>query len=361
MYSTDIASAVGFYTISIPFFTQNHPLLTGNESQRLTYYYTYGRMLLKLAEALGRLVLAGRELSRLAGFTARMTELTQVLKDLNNGSYERSMVSNSSIADADIAPCKGQISFQDNIIRFEAVPLVTPNGDVLVRELTFEVKSGCNVLVCGPNGCGKSSLFRILGELWPSWGGKITKPPRGKLFYIPQRPYMTLGTLRDQIIYPHTFEEMKRRGHTDADLQRYLELVQLPYLQVRERGLDAVEDWIDILSGGEKQRIAMARLFYHSPQFAILDGMSITIIMIKASALTITLNILFIFVSECTSAVSVDVEGSMYQYCKKAGITLFTVSHRKSLWKYHEYYLQFDGRGDYEFARIDEAKEQFGS
>lgn len=76
---------------------------------------------------------------------------------------------------------------------------------------------------------------------------------------------------------------MKRRGHTDVDLQRYLELVQLPYLQVRERGLDAVEDWIDILSGGEKQRIAMARLFYHNPQFAILD--------------------------ECTSAVSVDVEG----------------------------------------------------
>lgn len=144
-------------------------------------------MLLKLAEALGRLVLAGRELSRLAGFTARMTELSQVLKDLNNGSYERSMISNSSSADADIAPRRGLIAFQDNIIRFEAVPLVTPNGDVLVRELSFEVKSGCNVLVCGPNGCGKSSLFRILGELWPSWGGKITKPPRGKLFYIPQR------------------------------------------------------------------------------------------------------------------------------------------------------------------------------
>lgn len=331
----DIASVVGFYTISIPFFTKNHPLLSGNDSQRLTYYYTYGRMLLKLAEALGRLVLAGRELSRLAGFTTRMTELTNVLKDLNKGNYERSMVSNSSSADADIAPCTGLISFQDNIIKFEAVPLVTPNGDVLVRELTFEVPSGCNVLVCGPNGCGKSSLFRILGELWPTWGGKITKPPRGKLFYIPQRPYMTLGTLRDQIIYPHTFEEMKRRGRTDADLLRYLELVQLPYLQVRERGLDAVEDWIDVLSGGEKQRIAMARLFYHGPQFAILD--------------------------ECTSAVSVDVEGSMYQYCKKSGITLFTVSHRKSLWKYHEYYLQFDGRGSYEFSRIDESTEEFGS
>lgn len=334
LFFSDIASAVGFYTISIPFFAKDHPILTGDRSLRLTYYYTYGRMLLKLAEALGRLVLAGRELSRLAGFTARMTELTVVLKDLNNGHYQRAMV-NSSSADVDIAPCKGAIVFQDNIIKFDRVPLVTPNGDMLVRELTFEVRSGQNVLVCGPNGCGKSSLFRILGELWPTWGGRLTKPPRGKLFYIPQRPYMTLGTLRDQIIYPHTHEEMKRRGHVDSDLLRYLELVQLPYLQARERGLDAVEDWIDVLSGGEKQRVAMARLFYHSPQFAILD--------------------------ECTSAVSVDVEGSMYQYCKKVGITLFTVSHRKSLWKHHEYFLQFDGRGSYEFGAIDESKDMFGS
>lgn len=319
----------------MPFFTPGHEFTAGPASDRLKNYYTYGRMLVKLAEAIGRLVLAGRELSRLAGFTSRMTELTHVLRDLNAGRYERTMVSNSASADADIAPCRGVISFQDNTIKFDAVPLVTPNGDVLVRELTFEVRSGENVLVCGPNGCGKSSLFRILGELWPSWGGRLTKPPRGKLFYIPQRPYMTLGTLRDQIIYPHTRAEMLRRGNTDASLHEYLGLVQLQYLLGREGGLDSVEDWIDVLSGGEKQRIAMARLFYHAPQFAILD--------------------------ECTSAVSVDVEGSMYDYCKERGITLFTVSHRKSLWKHHEYYLQFDGRGGYEFGPIDANTEQFGS
>uniref|UniRef100_A0A6B2EGR3 Putative peroxisomal long-chain acyl-coa transporter abc superfamily protein n=1 Tax=Phlebotomus kandelakii TaxID=1109342 RepID=A0A6B2EGR3_9DIPT len=331
-----IATIVGFYAVSIPFFTKDHPLLTGGpEGDRLRKYYTFGRMLVKLAEAIGRLVLAGRELSRLAGFTQRMTELKSVLVDLNQGKYERTMVSNSSSADGEIGVGRGIISFQDNLIRFDQVPLVTPNGDILVKELTFEVKSGMNVLVCGPNGCGKSSLFRVLGELWPMWGGKMTKPPRGKLFYIPQRPYMTLGTFRDQIIYPHTHEEMLRRGRSDEDLLSYLDLVQLSYLQVREKGLDAIEDWIDVLSGGEKQRIAMARLFYHSPQFAILD--------------------------ECTSAVSVDVEGSMYQYCRKVGITLFTVSHRKSLWKHHEYYLQFDGRGSYEFAPIDSSTQEFGS
>lgn len=293
-------------------------------------------MLVKLAEAMGRLVLAGREMSRLAGFTTRMDELIRVLKDINGGKYERTMVSNSASADADIGVGKGIISFQDNIIRFDKVPLVTPNGDLLVKELTFEVKSGTNVLVCGPNGCGKSSLFRILGELWPTWGGKIVKPPRGKLFYIPQRPYMTLGSLRDQIIYPHTYEEMKRRGKTDQDLFNYLDIVQLRMLvQQREKGLDSIEDWIDVLSGGEKQRVAMARLFYHHPQFAILD--------------------------ECTSAVSVDVEGSMYEYCQKVGITLFTVSHRKSLWVHHSHFLKFDGRGDYEFGNIDGSNEEFGS
>ncbi|XP_058790520.1 ATP-binding cassette sub-family D member 3 [Phymastichus coffea] len=336
-----VASVVGFYAVSIPFFKKDHPLLTGSPDHRFKAYYTYGRMLVKLAEAIGRLVLAGREMTRLAGLTARVTEIRKVLSDLNDNKYERTMITdpkNNPIG----SPGAGKILARDNIIRFEAVPLVTPNGDVLIKELTFEVKSGMNVLVCGPNGCGKSSLFRILGELWPVWGGVMTKPPRGKLFYIPQRPYMTLGTLRDQVIYPHTRAEMIRRGNAkDEDLQKYLDLVQLGHLLEREtapgepQGWDAVADWMDVLSGGEKQRIAMARLFYHKPQFAILD--------------------------ECTSAVSVDVEDSMYSYCKKANITLFTVSHRRSLWKHHEYYLQMDGRGNYEFKPIEPDTEEFGS
>jgi ATP-binding cassette, subfamily D (ALD), member 3 len=79
----------------------------------------------------------------------------------------------------------------------------------------------------------------------------------------------------------------------------------------------------------------MARLFYNKPQFAILD--------------------------ECTSAVSVDVEGDMYNYAKKQKITLFTVSHRKSLWQHHEFKLQFDGLGGYEFKKINENDDHFGS
>ncbi|KAL6048544.1 ATP-binding cassette sub- D member 3 [Balamuthia mandrillaris] len=360
-----LATVVGYLVVSRPFFDpkdEKHNRMTHGEL--MEDYYKSGRMLMNMAMAVGRLVLAGRELTRLAGYTARVTELQTVLRDLNHGTYQRTMVSNSN----DLPPTKGEdgegegeegkatssgagkrtraspsrqlipnsgkIVTQDHIIKFEDVPVVTPNGDLLIESLNFEVRSGMNVLVCGPNGCGKSSLFRILGELWPLFGGVLTKPEPSKLFYIPQRPYLALGTLRDQVIYPHSKKQMQRAGLADEDLVKFLEQVHLGYLVEREGGWDAVQDWADVLSGGEKQRVAMARLFYHCPQFAILD--------------------------ECTSAVSVDVEGFMYEHCRELGITLFTVSHRKSLWKHHEYVLQFDGRGAYEFKKIEEGNE-YGS
>lgn len=340
------ATFIGYNVVSRPFFQEDGPLKNASHNERLEDYYKSGRMLVKMAEALGRISLAGRELTRLAGFTERVDELCNVLDDLNNGIYKRTMVSNKKDANGNsenvtnlnggqkLKPNSGKLVYQDNIIKFDQVPLVTPNGDILINSLTFEVKSGINVLVCGPNGCGKSSLFRTLGELWPLFGGTVTKPEIGKLFYIPQKPYMTIGSLRDQVIYPDTVDEMKAKGIKDSDLTMLLEKVQLKYILERDRW-ESVQDWIDVLSGGEKQRIAMARLFYHKPQFAILD--------------------------ECTSAVSVDVEGYMYEYCKTAGITLFTVSHRKSLWKYHDFYLRMDGRGSYEFEPIDKETDQFGS
>uniref|UniRef100_A0A8C6ADE3 ATP binding cassette subfamily D member 3 n=1 Tax=Marmota marmota marmota TaxID=9994 RepID=A0A8C6ADE3_MARMA len=335
------ATVVGYLAVSRPFLDLSHPRhLKSTHSELLEDYYQSGRMLLRMSQALGRIVLAGREMTRLAGFTARITELMQVLKDLNHGKYERTMVlqqekGTEGVQVSTLIPGAGEIINADNIIKFDHVPLATPNGDILIRDLNFEVRSGANVLICGPNGCGKSSLFRVLGELWPLFGGRLTKPERGKLFYVPQRPYMTLGTLRDQVIYPDGRDDQKKKGISDLVLKEYLDNVQLGHILEREGGWDSIQDWMDVLSGGEKQRMAMARLFYHKPQFAILD--------------------------ECTSAVSVDVEGYIYSHCRKVGITLFTVSHRKSLWKHHEYYLHMDGRGNYEFKQITEDTVEFGS
>uniref|UniRef100_A0A8C5V249 ATP binding cassette subfamily D member 3 n=1 Tax=Microcebus murinus TaxID=30608 RepID=A0A8C5V249_MICMU len=316
----------------------------------MAYLVVSGLFLTRLRRPIGKMTITEQKYegeyryvnSRLItnSFTARITELMQVLKDLNDGKYERTMVSQQEkgiegVQVIPLIPGAGEIINADNIIKFDHVPLATPNGDVLIRDLNFEVRSGANVLICGPNGCGKSSLFRVLGELWPLFGGRLTKPERGKLFYVPQRPYMTLGTLRDQVIYPDGREDQKKKGISDQVLKEYLDNVQLGHILEREGGWDSVQDWMDVLSGGEKQRMAMARLFYHKPQFAILD--------------------------ECTSAVSVDVEGYIYNHCRKVGITLFTVSHRKSLWKHHEYYLHMDGRGNYEFKQITEDTVEFGS
>ncbi|XP_059391109.1 ATP-binding cassette sub-family D member 3-like isoform X2 [Carassius carassius] len=333
------ATVVGYLVVSRPFLDLSHPRhLNSSHAELLEDYYQSGRMLLRMSQALGRIVLAGREMTRLSGFTTRITELMKVLKELNSGKYERTMVSLSEKDDTEkltLIPGSGRIINVDNIIKFDHTPLATPNGDILIRDLCFEVKSGTNVLVCGPNGCGKSSLFRVLGELWPLFGGSLTKPERGKLFYVPQRPYMTLGTLRDQVIYPDTHEDQKKKGISDQVLKEYLDNVQLGHILEREGSWDMVQDWMDVLSGGEKQRMAMARLFYHKPQFAILD--------------------------ECTSAVSVDVEDYIYNHCRKVGITLFTVSHRKSLWKHHKFYLHMDGRGNYEFKPITPETVEFGS
>ena len=102
------------------------------------------------------------------------------------------------------------------------------------------------------------------------FGGTLTKPAGNKLFYVPQRPYLVLGTLRDQIIYPDSLEDMKAKGVSDDDLFVLMQEVKLQHIVTRE-GWDTVADWADVLSGGEKQRVAMARIFYHRPAFAILD------------------------------------------------------------------------------------------
>mmetsp|Transcript_35427 Transcript_35427/g.99833 ORF Transcript_35427/g.99833 Transcript_35427/m.99833 type:complete len:1301 (+) Transcript_35427:15-3917(+) len=220
---------------------------------------------------------------------------------------------------------------------FDHVDVVSPKGKLLVRNLTMEVMAGRNLLVTGPNGSGKSSIFRSLAGLWPLGAGAITVGGRGPglsdlVFNVPQRPYTALGTLREQIIYPHSLREVLgsgqfgSRGELDEHLDRLMAAVRLTYL-VERWGWGAVTEWGDRLSLGEQQRIGMARLFYHAPRFAILD--------------------------ECTNATSVDIEESLYQHAQKMGITLVTISQRPALIKFHAQELRLiDGKGAWSLHNI---------
>lgn len=137
---------------------------------------------------------------------------------------------------------------------------------------------------------------------------------------------MTVGCLRDQILYP---AESQTEECVDEELLKLLDEVDLRGLAEREpEGLDAFGDWDSTLSGGEKQRLAMTRLLYHAPQYALLD--------------------------ECTSAVSLEAEAVIYETAKKRGITLLTITHRvASLAKYHKLLLRFDGEGGWTFGPLD--------
>ncbi|CAF1409663.1 unnamed protein product, partial [Didymodactylos carnosus] len=320
----------GMIFIAIPFLSYNGEIETDDPtrdpdgiSTRTEAFTVSKNLLTSGADALERIITSYKEIAELAGHTNRVHSMFHVFNDCENESYQRATISDNS-NDSTIKhkrkielsnKADGQIFDTNDDIIVQDVPIITPNGDIT---------PSMHVLITGPNGCGKSSFFRIIRGLWPIYGGRLHRPNPSGLFLIPQRPYMCPGTLREQIIYPEILSKMHL---TDNDLFEILSCVDLQHIVSREGGLDAVRDWKDVLSGGEKQRLGLARIFYHRPKYALLD--------------------------ECTSAVSIDVEGKIYQRAKDSGITLLTITHRPTLWKYHTHLLQFDGDGNWRFQLLN--------
>ncbi|XP_057658979.1 ATP-binding cassette sub-family D member 1 [Diorhabda carinulata] len=302
-------------------------------SERTHYFTTSKNLLITGSDAVERLMSSYKHIVELAGHTARVANMFEVLEEASKGIYHKTLVAKKEkFVDFEIEfngdqpVAKGKIiQSTNNELVLKNVPIVTPNCDIVCPSLSFSLAPGQHLLITGPNGCGKSSLFRILSGLWPIYGGEL-HTPNNSMFYIPQRPYLAIGNLRDQVIYPDTSEDMKRKEITEDHLLKIMTMVHLDHIVERDT-FHEVKDWTDILSGGEKQRMAIARLFYHKPKYALLD--------------------------ECTSAVSIDVESFIYQSAIDMGITLLTITHRPTLWKFHTHILQFDGTGSWKFSKLN--------
>jgi len=307
-------SAVGLVQVAVPLL--RHGTTPGDNAK---FFITARRVMTRLADATERLLVGIKDAVEFGGYTRELIHILNTFKDI--GARQREMLKQSRPMGTPIGETRR--------ISMDNVPIVTPTGDVLARNVSFTIEEGDRVLVLGPNGCGKSSTFRILCGLWPQRGGTIVAPSKDELMFLPQKPYLVEGTLRDQIIYPHSLQDMRDRGRSDADLHAILELVLMTSVVEAHGGLDARKEWSEVLSGGEKQRLGLSRVFYHVPKFAVLD--------------------------ESTSAINVEAEQIIFQHLIARKISLITISHRQTLFKFHTRRLTFDGEGNCQVADMRQA------
>ena len=234
-------------------------------------------------------------INRLAGFTEHMDDAKKI----------RSSVTTATAPE----------------LKISALNVSLPTGRELLKKLSLELQNSKSLLVTGSSGCGKSTLLRTLAGLWAHASGEISLPTNARVMFLPQKPYLPLGTLRRALIYPAAESD----SPSDDVLKKILQLVELPALVDK---LDAVDDWSRILSLGEQQRLAFARVILSKPDYIFLD--------------------------EATSALDEPRELEMYELLRAQlpKVTIVSVGHRSTLFKLHDVELNLDGVGTYTLRNL---------
>jgi putative ATP-binding cassette transporter len=244
-------------------------------------------------------------IDRLAAFSASISRL--------EGFQGKVEAIGRSEAQRDLLAEEGSGASPSLLVRH--VDLVPPQSDRrLIHDLSLEVGPAQRVLVVGPSGCGKTSFLRLVSGLWPPAAGQVERPPLSELLFIPQKPYMLLGSLREQLCYPQDPQRF-----SDEHLRSVLEEVRLGSLVQRYPDFDIKQDWPRLLSLGEQQRLAFARLLLNSPRFVVLD--------------------------EATSALDVSTEQHLYALLAQREMAFVSVGHRPTLKAFHNLVLELDGQG----------------
>ncbi|XP_072480114.1 lysosomal cobalamin transporter ABCD4 isoform X2 [Notamacropus eugenii] len=309
-----LGSILSYVVIAIPIFSGVYGDFTPAELSALVSKNAF--VSIYLIGCFSQLIDLSKTLSDVAGYTHRIGELQETLLDM---SLRLRDCDSEDPDEWDFNEASGS-KVTDTAFLLDRVSISVPFSDKpLIKDLSLRVSEGQSLLITGNTGTGKTSLLRVLAGLWESMHGTVQMltyfGPHGVLF-LPQRPFFTDGTLREQVIYPLKEVYPVSGSADDERIMRFLKLAGLSSLVARTGGLDQQVDWnwYDVLSPGEMQRLAFARLFYLQPKYAVLD--------------------------EATSALTEEVESELYRICQQLGMTLISVGHRQNLEKFHSSVLK---------------------